>query len=67
MRMTLFWFCLGLAACAKHGIRCDAHLQAINQPAHASSFSGTPPSPPAPTPVPVPLAAGAAPDDRGAP
>ena len=48
MRMTLLWICLGLTGCARHGVKCDAHLQAINQPAHASSALKIPPSAPAP-------------------
>jgi len=48
MRMTLLWFCIGLAACARHGVRCDAHLQAINQAARASASLGTPPTASAP-------------------
>jgi hypothetical protein len=49
MRVTLLWFCIGLAACARHAIRCDAHLQAINQAALASESLRTPPTVPAPT------------------
>ena len=48
MRMTLLWFCVGLAGCARHDVRCDAHLHAINPPARASAVPRTPPTAPAP-------------------
>jgi len=61
MRMTLLWFSVGLAACARHDVRCDAHLQAINRPARASAVTRTP------LPAPASAPGGTASDDRSSP
>lgn len=34
---TWTYCCLLLTACSSHGVRCDAHLQPINQPARVAA------------------------------
>jgi hypothetical protein len=48
--MRMSW-CFGvlLAGCSSHGVRCDAHLQPINQPARASAALTVPGSARVPT------------------
>lgn len=33
MRLVIFVLCIVAAACERHAVRCDAHLQPINVPA----------------------------------
>ncbi len=58
--MRLSWiFCSLLVACSSHDVHCDAHLQPINQPAHASPLLPAQAQAPTPTPTKTPLPADA--------